>query len=347
MIYKSELKNKLKVLIKAIKFNASGSENSSNKRGNFGVRNKKKGGGPTAETGFVNGINPPVDGYTIYGPGQNIRVAADDAELIYLAGFLGLPTTSVSDILDAALIDPKIFIVGGISDGATLHLDAGDPSSFDGGTAWTNLNGTSNNINLGVGITAPTWIGTDPDDYPYFNFNGDEGDFVQIEGISYGNENQISEMTTCAWIRTSCDAPHTGSFSSINWGILDFGRDKAFKFMLNDAGRIQMSGSDVTNGYFDIVGETGCGDGQWHLVGWTYSATNKTIRMWVDGVLDQEFTYGSVNALGKGASTTSGVLNRSIHFDGDLSQLYFWDNKVLTDLQMKTLYHSTRSLYKV
>jgi hypothetical protein len=59
--------------------------------------------GPTSSTGFWNGINPPLNGYTVYSQkssqGPSIRLATNDSELITIAKQYG--GTSINTINDA------------------------------------------------------------------------------------------------------------------------------------------------------------------------------------------------------------------------------------------------------
>jgi hypothetical protein len=68
-----------------IKYNTV-SESRALKKGNFYIGTGDVGKGPSSSTGFYNGINPPVNGYTVYVHkavgGPNIYVASNDANLI-------------------------------------------------------------------------------------------------------------------------------------------------------------------------------------------------------------------------------------------------------------------------
>jgi hypothetical protein len=59
--------------------------------------------GPTENTGFYNGITPPVGGYTIYvlkeSQGPSIHVAYDDSQCIFFLKSFGSTGTTISDVL--------------------------------------------------------------------------------------------------------------------------------------------------------------------------------------------------------------------------------------------------------
>jgi hypothetical protein len=67
---------------------STGSESLSLKKGNFYIGTGDVGKGPTSETGYWNGLNPPASGYTIYvnkeSGGPAVYSASNDEELITL-----------------------------------------------------------------------------------------------------------------------------------------------------------------------------------------------------------------------------------------------------------------------
>lgn len=81
------------------KYNKTGNEGGSIFKGNWAINPASVGGGPSIVTGFKNGIEPPHGGYTIYGPGENVRVASNDSELLYIIGKIGGPNINVESAL--------------------------------------------------------------------------------------------------------------------------------------------------------------------------------------------------------------------------------------------------------
>lgn len=85
-----------------IKFGASAIPSAT--RGGFSVGVKGAADyGPTSDTGFWNGVKPPVGGYTIYvdkaSQGPSIHVASDDAQCITILKAMGATGTTISDVL--------------------------------------------------------------------------------------------------------------------------------------------------------------------------------------------------------------------------------------------------------
>ena len=110
------------------KFGASGINSAT--RGGFSVG--VKGGadyGPTSQTGFWNGVKPPVGGYTIYvdkaSQGPSIHVAYNDTECIKMLLHMGATGTTISDVLSWASTQSNMVVLsaeltlGDLSGGST------------------------------------------------------------------------------------------------------------------------------------------------------------------------------------------------------------------------------------
>ena len=111
-------------------------ESNSLKKGNFYIGTGDVGKGPTSNTGFYNGITPPVGGYTIYinkaNGGPSIRVAANTNELIRITNQIsGQSYTSREECLayfasqtDKIVLSGDIPIINtnGISDFLLIYI---------------------------------------------------------------------------------------------------------------------------------------------------------------------------------------------------------------------------------
>ena len=71
-----------------IKYNSGIDANALN-MGNWSIGVDGSGMGPSSLTGFENGLEVPVGGYVIYTDGPAARIAADDAELVFIMNKLG------------------------------------------------------------------------------------------------------------------------------------------------------------------------------------------------------------------------------------------------------------------
>jgi hypothetical protein len=71
--------------------------------------------GPTSNSGFYNGITPPVGGYTIYvekaSQGPSIHIANDDNHCIYKLKKMGAPGATIGDVLTWALTEDNILVL--------------------------------------------------------------------------------------------------------------------------------------------------------------------------------------------------------------------------------------------
>lgn len=223
---------------------------------------------------------------------------------------------------------------------------------------WKDLSGNSNDVRFDNLNSLPTHN----ENFLTFDGSTDRG---SIPTLNYGTNNQISEMSVFAWVKTTYDSGTPGSWNNANWAILDFDRSEVFTFTLNGTGEIQMSGDAVGGnnggigaGFFDIVGNTRCNDGQWHHVGWTYSVSKQEIVMYVDGQVDATFIAdGNMAPLGNGP-TRYGIVGdgsemgdpstlngNNIYFDGDLGKLTFIDSEALSLGAVKQLYNRDKKQF--
>lgn len=73
--------------------------------------------GPTSQSGFYNGITPPVGGYTIYvekaSQGPSIHVPANNTECMYYLKKYGAPDGTIDDMLTWALTQNTILVLKG------------------------------------------------------------------------------------------------------------------------------------------------------------------------------------------------------------------------------------------
>ena len=126
-----------------IKYN-SGIDTNALNMGNWSIGVDGSGMGPTASTGFKNGVKIPAGGYAIYTDGPAARIAADDAELVFIMNKLGANVLTA----EAALMFAKasgILILNDSFDristeGLVAYMDAKHVTSFPkDGTTWYSL----------------------------------------------------------------------------------------------------------------------------------------------------------------------------------------------------------------
>jgi hypothetical protein len=133
----------------------TGSESLALKKGNFYIGTGDVGKGPTSETGFYNGVDPPSGGYTIYlnkaSGGPSIYTASNDAQLISLTNSIaGTSYTTANEcfVYFAGQTDKMVLnrnYEGIVTDGLVFNLDAGfTPSYPRNGTTWYDVSGSNN-----------------------------------------------------------------------------------------------------------------------------------------------------------------------------------------------------------
>jgi hypothetical protein len=181
--------------------------------------------GPTSSTGFYKGITPPVGGYTIYvakaSQGPSIHVAYDDAQAIFFLKSFGATGSTISQVLAWSNVQTNIWTTSAnltssdlstiVTSGLTLHLDAGNPSSYPGtGTTWTSLTGAYSGT-MGNGVTYSS------SDGGVLAFNGASNAFVNMYSTASALSSITNNISIEAWYKSTNNQPgilRTGLSSS-------------------------------------------------------------------------------------------------------------------------------------
>lgn len=152
-----------------IKYSTSGVTNTI-KKGNFYLGVNNVGYGPTEVTGFWNGIQPPLSGYTLYGNkndgnGPSICVFNNDSELISFVNQIGGTANNVYEAINHFSTNNEFILANKdyedvVTDGLILNLDAGFSASYpQSGTTWYDLSLSGNNGTLLNGLTYDSEMG--------------------------------------------------------------------------------------------------------------------------------------------------------------------------------------------
>lgn len=240
--------------------------------------------------------------------------------------------------------------------------------------------GLTLNLDAGLGVSGTTWADQSVNDYDailengpvrsstnpkYFTFDGvDDRAYVKTKKYEVGD--LIREMSVFAWIRTSYNGGTPGVWANNNWSILDYDRSEYFSFAINDSGEVQMNGGTNSVGNitgasanFDLLSSATVNDGNWHYVGWTFSVSKQQIVFYIDGAVDRTLTAdGTMTPLGDGATftrygiigdgseaDTEGGAGNSLYFEGDISQIHFYDGESLTAAQVLHNFNYRKSAY--
>jgi len=139
-----------------IKYSTS-SETLALKKGNFWIGTGDVGKGPTSETGYWNGIDPPSGGYTIYlnkeSNGPSIYVANNDSQLITLTNLISQNNyTTVTECLNYFNSQTDKLVINEdyppiVTDSLESNIDFGSIMSYPrGGSSVNNIGGTTNAV---------------------------------------------------------------------------------------------------------------------------------------------------------------------------------------------------------
>lgn len=213
-----------------------------------------------------------------------------------------------------------------LSHPTTFYIHGADGDSHNpNGTSWNDLSGLGHDALL-RGALENNYLSSEK---AYEFNNGTTGEYAVIANLNYGDGKTIAEMSCFVWMRTDYDSGVTdGTFSDLNWALIDFDRSEVFNLYINGDGFLAFSGdtsnfggigTNMVNGsssQFDIAangraaGDTlgavdtslKVNDGNYHYVGVTYSVANQRIILWIDGVAKFVATgNGNLGALAAGA----------------------------------------------
>jgi len=322
-----------------IKFNTEADSNSLRIGNlNIGANNVPK--GPTSTTGFFSGINPSVNGYSIYQnksgtQGPSILTPSSDAQLITMTNQIaGTSYTTIGQCFTyyAGQNDKKVMhnpITPMVTDGLALDVNAGTLLSYPrSGTSILDLSGETNNGTLTNGIAFSN-VGA-------MEFDG--VDDILFAGV--GTDYEFKHHSWEVWFKTD-----SVGFNGLGGLVgLDYGR----YISLTTGGAISyqlysnMSGPNVR---LMSLGSTGVNllDNKWHQV--IASRGDSVGEVWVDGVLNNSTSNGG-NPTWNGRNVWSGMASRfgdnpnnvGYKFDGTISNIKIY-NKQLSSAEVQQNYY--------
>ena len=266
-------------------------------------------------------------------------------ELLVVIGIIGLLTSIL--LVSLGLIRDKARIAAGLQFGANVNHTLGAYAigiwEFNEGVGSTakDISGNENHLT----INGSTWTSDTPNKRDYaLSFDG-SNDYGAIQNLYYDTAGQISEITTCAWFKTT----FSGSSYSSNWAFIDFDRSEYFNFYIRgNNGKLEFSTADENHGINDFIANTVVNDGKWHFACAVYDGLDKII--YLDGKEDARWgnAHGGVNLgtgdgvrygfIGDGSEATSFDGNRNNrYYDGLIDEVYLYE-KALNSAQVRKLY---------
>jgi len=229
-----------------------------------------------------------------------------------------------------------------VTDGLTLHLDAGDPASYPGtGTTWTDLTGNHGTF----GISGPDFL-TEGDN-KYFLFGNNQGDKIyQPSSTVFANSNIY---TVEYWVKNVYSTPSGQSLYSLisyNVGSTNevlhyyFGRKVTVEHNYSASGGVVST--DVYDNSVDKA--------EWHQL--VIAVTSTDVLFYVNGVFKatmpriENYTHRSgYFVFGQEQDSEGGTFQTSQDFVGSLSQIRVYKGKTLSAAEVLHNFNATKDRF--
>jgi len=299
-----------------------------------------------AGTNNLTAVNSPVFSTNVPWTGANstdwsapYQIQSDPTKVSGSSDHTNFPALISSDNLSSA-------VYAGLSDGelnGTGYLS--DPAlkayyRFESGALTTDSSGESNTL---TDIGTPS-LGT--------GVFGGSAYFDGSEGYSISDDTDFettNPFTISLWVKTS---QATEAYLFQRWSRLDADVKAGWLLRLNGSGFPEFNSGDNTGStentdWKRVTGTTDCADGSWHHIVAGWSGSN--LFVYVDGKKDATDVawanapgYNATGYFRIGCGNTSGS-NQSF-LTGDLDDVAFFDNKVLSSKDVQALYQGGSDL---
>ena len=226
------------------------------------------------------------------------------------------------------------WLAGVVPEGLVFDLDAGNPASYPGtGNIWYDLSGNGYNGTLTNGVTYSS------NNHGIFVFDG-TNDYVDA---GFASAVRSASVTSEIWIKFSVSQSsksimgvHSNSPGGCSLGIHDLSANR-IKFHTNSLG------SNNGNG---ILGTAQLNNNAWHCITGTYHGPTKTMKLYVDNVLDK--TLGNVAVpvypSDKNLNVGRWVGGASQYFNGSIAICRIY-NRVLSEPEILRNYNAVKDRY--
>jgi len=334
---------------------STGSETLSLKKGNFYIGTGDVGKGPTSETGYWNGIDPPSGGYTIYlnkaTGGPSIYVATNDTELINLTNQIaGTSYNNIGDCLNYYRgQDDKLCLNAPVEDyiteGLILNVDAGNVSSYPKtGSVFYNMTTIAINGTIYNGTTYNS------NNSGYFTFDGTDDTITLSTGInSYGLID--SSYTVESWI-------YLNSLNRIN-GIIGDHQYGWWGFYVSNTNKVTLRQTGYSSGVQTPVNElsttSSLSNNTWYHVVAVFDISSG-IKLYINSTLDNQNTDTNAEGLGPPYYGTGrgpqyigqyrdGNPNSPRVMDGRIAIVRIYANKALSSSEVSQNFNATKDRF--
>jgi hypothetical protein len=175
------------------------------------------------------------------------------------------------------------------------------------------------------------------------NLDG-SSDYVAINNLVYNTAGQISEITVCAWVKSSSTSQQI---------IASFDRSEYWRLALVDdtgTGNVGWDTHDSAGTTHDLGTTLSYTDGSWHFIcGWFKAGATPDKKIYVDGNVVAQANAHNGNNLGSGvtrygfigvgseASSFNGTTGPNLWFNGLIDEVAIYD-RALTDEEISYLY---------
>lgn len=211
-----------------------------------------------------------------------------------------------------------------VTSNLTLHLDAGNATSYPGsGSIWTSLvNGYTGTLGAGVGYSSSNG--------GVLTFNGASNAFVNMYGSASALSSITNNISVEAWYQSNNNFP----------GILRTGLSSS-GFVFGYFSGTGTSWKVTKYGVVDLSTGTIPQNTAWHQVVLTYSSTTGT-RIYIDGALSGTANANTTN-IAAGSEFSIGK-SESVQLNGSMG-IFRWYSAVLSASDVLQNYNATKSRY--
>jgi len=198
-----------------------------------------------------------------------------------------------------------------------LYLDAGQSTSYNGGTTWTDLSGRGNNGTLVNGV----------------GYNGSNGGSLSFDGVNdyvnCGNPSiSVGKITVSAWVKISTlnITQHIVDSSSNSWHLAVLGTNRPY--LWNDSTYHQSSQVLLSNTWYMLTG-----------------VQSSTSDIYVNGVLSQSISDNrnvTTNNVNIGRWQSNGLRL----FNGNIAQVSIY-NRALTAEEIQQNFQALKGRFNI
>jgi len=240
--------------------------------------------------------------------------------------------SSVNQSFGFATTSPKI-----VTNGLVLYLDAGQSTSYNGGTTWTDLSGNGNNGTLVNGV------GYNSNNGGSLTFDG-VNDGVQLPHNSFWVISPSDKFSFTSWFYAE---PTTQSFSM----ILSHQRcnNPGFQLIVNDTTSLSFRVAGNISVYATYSSNV---TGRWNYVVSTFDGSNGSMKLYLNGELVATNTNTSGWPAYNAGYSTVWLGRRELcggtnEMTGKIASFSFYKGKALTASEVQQNFQALKGRFNI